>query len=251
MENLSMSYALRIASLLVFICFLESGMAEEVAESPQPKAEANAKEKDWDATVKLTYYFDSRDYNTLNIFTNVKPLPLGFEFWGFTDIHSDQKAPESRFDLTRYFMEYRLIYPIQPDWIFGLKGFELEAEYNDFNGPNNNIVRFGPTYKHPLPLPWGRKGALRWRIHPFETGGDGFQASVLYFIPLTERFSVTGFADINFVDNARDRWVIEPQLNFKINQMFALVLELRYNEFEEANPNLDGLGVAAGLSLDF
>ena len=201
--------------------------------------------------VAVTYYFDTREFNTVNVFTGSKPLPGGFEFWGFTDLHGAQGAGSSRFSLTRHFMEYRLIYPLHPVLIPGIKGFELEAEYNDFNGPDNNLVRVGLTYKHPLPLPWGRRGLLRWRIHPYETDGNGYQASILFAIPLTDRLKITGFADLNVVDNGSNRWVVEPQLTWQINERFFTSLEFRYNGFETENPELDGTGIALGAGLNF
>ena len=54
--------------------------------------------------------------------------------------------------------------------------------------------------------------------------------------------SLTGFADINFIENGTDRWVIEPQFNYLLDEHFALVVELRYNGFEEAAPGLHGFG---------
>lgn len=51
----------------------------------------------------VSYYFDNREYNTLNIQTSTDKLPLGIFLWGFIDIHSDQNKNSDRFDLTRYF----------------------------------------------------------------------------------------------------------------------------------------------------
>ena len=201
------------------------------------------------AKFNVTYYFDSRDYNTFNIFTGVKHLPWRLEFWGFSDIHAAQGDATHRFDLTRYFMEYRLIYAINPEWTQGIKGFELEAEFNDFNGPGNNLLRLGATYKHGIALPWRTKGSVRWRVHPYESDGNGYQVSVLYSLPLTATVKITGFADLNVIENAENRWVIEPQLTWQVNKNFNIRLELRYNAFEDANSGLDGSGIALGIGL--
>lgn len=201
------------------------------------------------AKFNFTYYFDSRDYNTFNIFTGVKHLPGGLEYWGFTDIHAAQSDATHRFDFTRYFMEYRLIYTIHPEWVNGLKGYELEAEFDDSDGSGNALLRFGVTYKHSIPLPWQTHGGLRWRIHPYESDGNGYQASLLYSLPLTAKVKITGFADYNVVENAENRWVIEPQLTWKLNGYLNIRLEFRYNGFENATKNLDGSGIALGFGF--
>jgi hypothetical protein len=201
--------------------------------------------------IDITYYFDSRDYNTLNILTLFPDLPLDLKIFGFVDFHGEQNQSDNRFDLTRYFMEYRLGRPLFPKSSGWIKGLGIEAEYNDFNGQRNHVSRFGATYKHKLPLLGNSKSWLQWRYHPYETDGSGSQASVIYFISLTEDFFINGFADVNFIEDGRDRWLLEPQLNYKLTDLIDAALEFRYNEFEDANPKLDGVGVAVGLKLKF
>ncbi len=203
------------------------------------------------AKVYLTYYFDSRDYNTLNIQTSLPDLPWGFNIWGFVDFHSEQKNADQRFELTRYFIEYRLKRPLFPNANGAWKGLGFELEYNDLNGTDNTVVRPGFTYKHPVPSIHGDKSWFEWRYHPYETDGSGSQISVIYLLHLTDRIYISGFADLNLEEDSDDRWVIEPQINFKINETFDLVLETRYNEIEDANTSLDGFGVAGGLKIKF
>ncbi len=178
-------------------------------------------------------------------------MPLGLKLWGFTDIHGDQENRSGVTDFTRYFMEYRLSRHLEPDWVLGIKGLGVMVEYNDFNGPNNNLLRFGPYYNLRFRLPWNRQASLQWRVFPYETDGKGWQSSLSYFVPFTDRLSLTGFADINFIQSGTDRWVIEPQFNYLLDEHFALVVELRYNGFEEAAPGLHGFGVAGGLRVTF
>lgn len=227
-------------SFLFFFCFYVPSLSGQ---------KSSEKSLGVEAKFNITYYFDSRDYNTFNIFTGVKHLPGRLDFWGFSDIHAAQGDATHRFDLTRYFMEYRLIYAIHPEWILGIRGFELEAEFNDFNGPDNNLLRVGATYKHGIPLPWRTQGGVRWRVHPYESDGNGYQVSILYSLPLTTTVKITGFADLNVIENAENRWVIEPQLTWRVNENFNIRLELRYNAFEDANLSLDGSGVALGIGL--
>lgn len=229
-----------LISFLFFFCFCVPSLSGQ---------KSSEKSLGVDAKFNITYYFDSRDYNTFSIFTGVKHLPGGLEFWGFSDIHASQGDAAHRFDLTRYFMEYRLIYAIQPEWILGIEGFELEAEFNDFNDPGNNLLRLGATYKHGIPLPWRTQGGVRWRVHPYESDGNGYQVSVLYSLPLTATVKITGFADLNVIENEENRWVIEPQLTWHVDQNFNIRLELRYNAFEDANSSLDGIGLALGIGL--
>ena len=145
-----------------------------------------------------TYLFDHREYNTLTISGGFKNLPLGFNAWGFIDIHSDQNNESNRFDFTRYFLEYRLRRTLDPEWVFGVKGLGLEVEYNDSNGANNNLLRFGVNYKHDITLIAGQKSWLQWRYFPIQTNQYArSQASVAYRFGLTERLYISGFADFN------------------------------------------------------
>ena len=62
--------------------------------------------------------------------------------------------------------------------------------------------------------------------------------------------SVSGFADLNVDTGSPNRWVAEPQLNVRIDRTFHLVLEGRYNGYEDANPDADGFGVAVGVKIN-
>ncbi len=199
-----------------------------------------------------TYLFDHREYNTLTISGGFKNLPLGFNAWGFVDIHSEQNNESNRFDFTRYFLEYRLRRTLDPEWVMGIQGLGLEVEYNDSNGANNNLLRFGIYYKHDIPLITGQKSWVQWRYFPIQTNRNAkSQASMVYRIGLTDRFYVSGFADFNIDENGKNRWVAEPQLNYEIIDNVNFVLEGRINEYEEANPNLTSTGVALGLKVLF
>jgi len=197
----------------------------------------------------IAYYLDSRDYNTLSVNTTAR-LPLDFKLWGFTDFNGSQNEG-SRYELDRFFMEYRLLHEIPEDWIFGLKGVGVLAEFNNFNGSDNDLFRFGPYISRKIDLPWGKVARLQLRIFPYETESDNRQLSLGYFIPFSDKWSLSGFADINFIDGGSDRWVIEPQLNYKLNDSMDILLEYRYNGFESSNPDLQGSGVALGMSIKF
>lgn len=190
-----------------------------------------------ETTAKLTYYYDTRSYPTLNLLTSVGELPFGLTFWGFTDVHGAQFSREP-FGMTRYFMEYRVSRAF-------IRGFGVQVEYNDFAGPDNNLVRLGLTYKHLVNI--APEGSwLQWRLFPVETDGSGGQASLIYFISLAPRWSISGFADLNW--NPRG-WVAEPQLNYKLNDRYRLVSEFRVNEFERGV--LRSTGVAIGMEVIF
>lgn len=208
-------------------------------------------EKPKGMTVQSTFYYDSRNYKSLTILTSTNRLPLGLTLWGFVDLHGDQGICNKADNFTRYFVEYRLSRALEPKWVAGIKGLGLQLEYNDLRGGNNSLLRFGPTYKHPFSLVRGHKGWLQWRFSPVETDGDGGQASLIYFIPLSSRVLISGFADWNWSSSGPSRWVIEPQLNYKLNDLFPLAVEFRHNSFEEANPTLNGTGVAFGLTARF
>ncbi|MDG1357779.1 MAG: hypothetical protein P8P36_06265 [Akkermansiaceae bacterium] len=197
----------------------------------------------------IAYYLDSRDYNTLSVNTAAQ-LPWDFKLWGFTDFNGDQNEG-NRYDLERFFMEYRLLHEIPEERIFGLKGVGLLTEFNNFNGSDNDLFRFGPYISRKIELPWGKEASLQLRMYPYQTDSDNRQLSLSYFIPFSEKLSLSGFADINFIDGGSDQWVIEPQLNYKLNDSMNLLLEYRYNGFESSNPNLKGSGVALGMSIEF
>ncbi|MBC8282994.1 MAG: hypothetical protein H8E32_04215 [Nitrospinae bacterium] len=195
----------------------------------------------------ISYYLDSREYNTMNIQTSTNKLPLDIFFWGFVDIHSDQNHNKGRFDLTRYFIEYRLSRPVG----FDIDGLSWELEYNDSNDGDNSVARFGVTYKHTLPFLGGSKSWIQWRIHPYETDGSGAQVSAIYRFWLMKGIYISGFIDYNIEKDAPDRWLGEPQLNFVLDETFDLIFEGRINQYEEASSSLDGYGVALGVKVKF
>ena len=195
---------------------------------------------------KLTYYRDARNYGTMNIVTSAAGLPLGLQFWGFTDVHGNQGG-EGADEFTRYFMEYRLSRPLPKQYV-GIQGLGFQAEYNDFQGAGNSVARFGVTFRHRT---YGDRGWLQWRYFPIETDGDGGQASLIYFFPLSKRASIGGFADWNWTRARKGRCVLEPQLTYKLTDRLAVALELRHNDFERINPRTEGSGVALGLEASF
>ena len=178
--------------------------------------------------------------------TSAAGLPLGLQFWGFTDIHGNQGA-EGADEFARYFMEYRLSRPL-PKQFVGIQGLGLQVEYNDFQGIGNSVARVGVTFRHRTN---GDRGWLQWRYFPVETDGDGGQASLIYFFSLTKRSSIGGFVDWNWTGARKGRWVIEPQLTYRLSELLAVALELRHNDFERINPRLQGTGVALGLEASF
>ena len=243
-----------LVSLVAFGLWGGPGVSRVDAQHDSGTAQPEAKQGTAPATTQpakasalnLTYYFDNRGFNTFAVLASTTALPWGFSRWGFTDIHSDHNVPAHRFELTRYFMEYRVRRPLNPDWMLGLHGAGVELEYNDLNGPGNNVVRLGVTFKHAL---FGKKSWLQWRAFPYESDGSGAQVSLIHVLVLSERLSLAGFADLNMNKGAPDRWVAESELRFALNGTFDLVIEGRYNGFEEANPDLEGLGIALGLKV--
>lgn len=230
---------------VLFLFTLAPGYA-----SDQEKAASGAAEDDWVGKAAVTYYYDSREYSTLNLLTSIKGLPLGLDLWGFTDLHGDQGDDSGTTDLTRSFSEYRLSKSLCSDCVDGIDGFGLMAEYNDFSGSENSLGRFGGYVTHKVELPWGRKGSFQIRVFGYETDGNGWQISTSYFVPFTSRLLLVGFADINFIDGGSDRWVIEPELRWKLDEHISLVAEFRYNDFERSIPGWDGTGLAGGILID-
>jgi len=247
---------LKISQLLFLMMFFFLSIKAGEANSTDTRENSSENSHTKIETIKhlkvgLTYYFDTREYNTLNIMTSLSKLPGDIKLWGFVDLSGKQNSGNGRFDITRYFLEYRLSRALFPDSQSAFKGLGFEAEHNDFNGPDNDVLRLGLTYKHLVPFLPGSKSWLQWRYHPYETDGTGSQVSVIYFLTLAERIFISGFADLNLENGSDDRWVVEPQINFVINEILDLVLEPRYNEFEDANKALDGFGLAGGIKIKF
>ena len=203
---------------------------------------------------RVQYYFDERDFNTLEIMVASDRLPLGLKFFGFTDLHGTENDADHRFDTTRSFSEYRL-YHTGLGELIGLPGLGLMVEYNDFTPGSADLLRAGLLYKHGLSLPWlksvgKQKGWLMWRAFPIESDGNGGQASLIWNLPIHERIGFSGFADLNVIEGSHDRWVVEPQLNFRLYKNIWGVIEYRYNGFEDANSVLKGEGFAPGIRID-
>ena len=172
--------------------------------------------------------------------------------WGFTDFHGYQHR--GALSLDRSFSEYRLSHSGIGESL-GISGLGLQVEHNALTGDNNDVTRFGLTYKHHLLFPWaGRTGSeawLQWRVFPYETDHDGGQVSTIFYLPIHPRAHIKGFIDYNIADKTDNRWVIEPELNVQVFKHVWALVELRYNGYEAANPVLDGFGVAAGLRVRF
>ena len=200
-------------------------------------------------SASMAYYWDNREFTTLNLLTSTTGLPYDFSIWGFIDLHGSHKSSST--DLSRYFIEYRLNRKIDRDWVGGLDGLGFQTEFNDSESLSNNLLRFGLTYRHSLPEFLGQKGWLQWRGFPYETDGSGQQASLIYFLPLHERVWISGFADINFRESLKDVWVIEPQLTFRFTDRFSFLVEYRYNGFEDKLSSVQGEGVALGIEVTF
>ena len=209
------------------------------------KAEDNFYKKfksEYGFKLQTIYYFDDRDYNTLSVTTALFKLPYNLSFWGFTDFHGNQTSPRERARLTRSFSEYRLTYDLHE--LTGIEGLGVQTEFNYFSRSDYKLARFGLVYKHSIPFL--RDGSwLQWRLFPEQTD-DNAQFSLIYRLAFTEKLSISGFADFNINNGSRDRWVVEPQLNYQITENISVHLEYRHNGFEDANKALRGNGFAVG-----
>lgn len=176
------------------------------------------------------YQFDTRGFHTLN-FTGASRLPAGLDVWGFVDFESADAPGNTGTDLNEFFTEIDLKRGL---W----KGFGAIAEYNDGEGRNDNVGRFGAYYAAPwswlkrldltlftkwFPVgtePSRRQGSFAWNWAP-RTILDG-------------RFSTGGFWDMNFneIDGSyRPQIVSEIQFRYRLVGNVNALLEYRYNEF--------------------
>ena len=200
---------------------------------------------------KVGYYVDSRDFNTIYLELSTGRLPFGLFLWGFTDFNADQDNPDARFDPTAHLSRYNLSYGLDPKWVKGIEGLGLQLEYFDLTGKVNNLLRWGPTYRHNLPKILGPEGWLLWRFFPVESDGSGSMAGLVFHVPITDRIFIDGFTDLHIDPSKAPIWVAEPQLNLKLSDQIALVLEFRYDGFLGPIPGLDAFGVAPGIHVVF
>ncbi|MET1256402.1 hypothetical protein [Aliikangiella maris] len=196
--------------------------------------------------IDISYYWDNRDFNTATLQISKNDIPNGFSFWGFTDLHSAQDNSKQRDDFSRSFSEYRLTNDLLGQWT-DIKDLKLQLEYNDATpGNSNHLLRFGVTYQ----LIQSSQGWLQLRVFPWQSRHHG-QLSVAYFYRISDNLNISGFTDYNLNSRSDNEWIYEPQLNYRLLPNFWLLLEYRYNGYEENNPTLDGSGMALGFRYQF
>ena len=185
----------------------------------------------WNVSVK--YLFDSRGYNTLGVWPSAT-LPYGFSLWGFTDLYGSEEN-EGRFDLTRSFSEYRLSHRL-------FDNLRAEVEYNGFTPQGIDLLRFGGTYQLNL-----LDGQIWLRGFPLETDGRGGEVSIEWAIPLFWRFHFSGWLDYDIeAEKGKDLWFSEPAITVDLTDQLSLIIEGRFNGFEQ-QLGMDGGGIAIGL----
>ena len=100
-------------------------------------------------------------------------------------MNGSQNMPDDRYNLTRSLSEYRFSFD-KIGRMVNIKGLVAQIEYNDITPGGGEILRFGMAYRHTIAIPsmgkiGGLDGWLQWRANPFETDGDGGQASLIYY----------------------------------------------------------------------
>ena len=192
-----------------------------------------------EAKLYATYYFDERGHNTTNLSYASKRLPLGLNFWGFTDFQSDRTGEQGRSDSISFFSESRLSKMLDKHW-------GVQIEFNDASGPGNNVGRLGLLYKRSI-----KNTFFMLRFFPLETDGDGGQISFVWRRSfLNNKFFIEGFYDYNFSEEVENRVVTEPQIRYMISDQFGLAIEYRFNEFLSDAP-VEDEGFAFGLHYRF
>ena len=197
----------------------------------------------------LEYDFDDRGFNVLH-FQGSTDLPRGFSIWGFIDLEGDPTIGSNREDLSRFFLEIDLKKKL---WQTG----GLVVEYNDLQGDDNAIGRFGVYYAPKLEFLspttgiWSGPGRIAFKVFPLETDGRGGQFSFNWHKRLDNvadgRISAGGFFDLNY--DAGPRGVIlvtEHQLRLRLTEGLHAIVEFRVNEFLN-----DDYGIAPGIQYRF
>lgn len=187
------------------------------------------------------YQFDTRGFNTIN-FTGGAKLPYEWSLWGFIDIETADSHEGSRTDAEEFFMEIDLKRELY-------KGFGVVLEYNDGQGRDDNIGRFGLNYIARWDWLKEMDLSLAFKAFPLETDGHGGQLSFCWDKKFPEflegRFSVGGFFDVNLNSGPNDNKtniVSDTQFRYKLTDNLEALVEFRFNGYLVASQE-DGFGI--------
>lgn len=221
---------------------------KELPQQPETAKAGNLDKKGSNGWMTGEYQFDTRGFNTIN-FTGGANLPRGFTLWGFTDIEAPDVPGKSRYDVENFFIEIDLRRELY-------KGFGVIAEYNDAQGSNDNLGRFGFNYIARWDWLKDIGLTLYFKAFPIETDGHGSQVSFAWDkrFPgiLDGRFSMGGFFDTNFDSGPKDdatNIVSDTQFRFRLIDDLEALVEFRFNEFKGSSSKEQGLGI--GLKYKF
>ena len=202
---------------------------------------------------RVQYYFDSRDFNTLNVTNRISGLPFQSDFFGYTNFNGRQDRGSQRFDIRETASEYRLTSYL-PGSLLGSKNTGLFAEVN-YNSPGRrSIGRFGVAHKLFFANPFfdtEKKYWIQARVAAIETDGSGQQVGSSFGLPVIDKFFFNGFLDYNYEPGSVDRWIGEMQANLVLLPFLSLVVEYRYNGFFAAAPSKKTAGWAPGIRFDY
>lgn len=195
--------------------------------------------------VNLTGFVDSRGYSTFGSWFSLSNLRHGFKILGFHDLHSEQAMINNLFGFNRVFTEYRISNDKLGEWLGA--PFDIQVEFNSFSASGSRRARFGIQKK----INFQKSSFVNLRFMPIETD-EGGQFSLFTSIPfINGKFRFSGFFDLNVLNYKT--WdvaiVSEPALRYFVTDHAAVMLEYRWNSFENRNLNLEGTGIAVGLSL--
>ncbi len=188
-----------------------------------------ADDRGW--VLNIEYHLDSRAFNSLQFF-NTWDLLHGISLVNSLDLNSPTGDPHRRWELQEYFLESDLNIPVNQSW-GGI------AELNNFNGPDNDIGRFGLFI---MPQWESLKHHQLWlysKIMPIETDGHGGQLSIAFSkrFPnlLSNRFSISGYLDWNYAtghSDAETKAVSDVQFRYLLQGDWYLFTEWHYNQFK-------------------
>jgi opacity protein-like surface antigen len=198
----------------------------------------------------IGYYDTIRDQETITL-NGWANLPHNFGFWGFVDFTSnrgDQTGVTNQADLSGFYTEFNLHYKFMLD-DNAKKQLRLMAEIND--GSLSDAV-FRPGLQYFQATNWGNFSfkVLPYKVDlvkqdpvPDPTG----QVSLAWRINLLKnKVYFEGFADLNWLyQNQRNYYpfIVEPQLGYNLTKHSAVVVEYRYNNFQQKDDH--GLGIGA------
>ncbi len=194
---------------------------------------------------KIAGYYDTREMPSASLTGGVNELPLGADFFGFTDIYSEKEHWD---DVQNPYVELKLYRKAtlgDVNSVFG-KSVGPAVQYDRDFSLRRGIARLGLTFEPNLSEFLGSNSLAGANVYPISSENGGVQLGVYavdYFFD--DLFCYDGFFDYDVnPQDGKPKIVSEIQGGVRIWKNLYGVVEARYNEYFD-----DAFGIGVGLEL--